>query len=318
MLTLYLLSSVTQQAKMLRGVIDRPSGRFRHAPSCYLLEVLVRIVKRLNHNVVLCLDSKGREVVALGLGVGFPTDGEDLDVARIDRTFYGVDERYMALFEEIPFDILEFAAQMADVVRGALSYELSPNYPLALADHIAFMVDRRRKNLAVPLPYSSEFARLYPAEWRIAAFVAERAERYFHLVLPVEETAGIAFGILGAAGAGDAGQDAPNAIESRIDDVVTSVERQLQVQIDRSGIAYARFASHLRYLLHGVRTDLETIPEHGQMLSLLEESSPVVVAVARSVARDLDAACDAEMDENEVLYLALHIGRLYGAVGGDG
>lgn len=244
MLTLYLLSSVTQQAKMLRGVIDRPSGRFRHAPSCYLLEVLVRIVKRLNHNVVLCLDSKGREVVALGLGVGFPTDGEDLDVARIDRTFYGVDERYMALFEEIPFDILEFAAQMADVVRGALSYELSPNYPLALADHIAFMVDRRRKNLAVPLPYSSEFARLYPAEWRIAAFVAERAERYFHLVLPVEETAGIAFGILGAAGAGDAGQDAPNAIESRIDDVVASVERQLQVQIDRSGIAYARFASH--------------------------------------------------------------------------
>lgn len=318
MLTLYLLSSVTQQAKMLRGVIDRPSGRFRHAPSCYLLEVLVRIVKRLNHNVVLCLDSKGREVVALGLGVGFPTDGEDLDVARIDRTFYGVDERYMALFEEIPFDILEFAAQMADVVRGALSYELSPNYPLALADHIAFMVDRRRKNLAVPLPYSSEFARLYPAEWRIAAFVAERAERYFHLVLPVEETAGIAFGILGAAGAGDAGQDAPNAIESRIDDVVASVERQLQVQIDRSGIVYARFASHLRYLLHGVRTDLETIPEHGQMLSLLEESSPAVVAVARSVARDLDAACDAEMDENEVLYLALHIGRLYGAVGGDG
>lgn len=303
---------------MLRGVIDRPDGRVRHAPSCCLLEVSVKIIKRLNHNVVLCLDSKGREVVALGLGVGFPTDGEEIDVGRIDRTFYGVDERYMALFEEMPFDILEFAAQMADVVRGALSYDLSPNYPLALADHIAFMVDRRRKNLAVPLPYSSEFARLYPTEWRIAAFVAERAERFFHVVLPVEETAGIAFGILSAAGAENAEQGAPNVIESRIDEVVTDVERQLQVQIDRSGMAYARFVSHLRYLLHGIRTDLEAMPGHGQMLSLLEESSPNVVTVARSIARDLVDTCDIEMNENEVLYLALHIGRLYGAVGGDG
>lgn len=303
---------------MLRGVIDRLHGRYFHAPFCCLLEVLVRIVKRLNHNVVLCLDSKGREVVALGLGVGFPTDGEELDIARIDRTFYGVDERYMALFEEIPFDILEFAAQMADVVRGALSYELSPNYPLALADHIAFMVDRRRRNLAVPLPYFSEFARLYPAEWRIAAFVAERAERYFHLVLPVEETAGIAFGILSAAGAGSDGEGASNAIESRIEEVVTGIERLLQVRIDRSGMAYVRFASHLRYLLHGVRTDLEGISEHDRMLSLLEESSPAVVSAARSIAHDLDDACDVEMNESEVLYLALHIGRLYGAVGGDG
>ena len=49
-------------------------------------------IRKLNNNAVICRDSRGREVVALGKGVGFGADfPRELSMADIERTFYSVD-----------------------------------------------------------------------------------------------------------------------------------------------------------------------------------------------------------------------------------
>lgn len=71
---------------------------------------------------------------------------------QISRTFYRVDEKYLALIGELPEDVFEFSAQLAEVCRPAISYELSPNLPITLADHVAFMLERARKHMVVQVP----------------------------------------------------------------------------------------------------------------------------------------------------------------------
>ena len=48
----------------------------------------MKAVKRLNNNVVVCTDRKGRELIAIGKGIGFGEMPKDISINDIERTFY--------------------------------------------------------------------------------------------------------------------------------------------------------------------------------------------------------------------------------------
>lgn len=50
----------------------------------------MRVVKNINNNISLCLDSHNNEVVAFGKGIGFMKPPYDVPLSKIDRTFYNV------------------------------------------------------------------------------------------------------------------------------------------------------------------------------------------------------------------------------------
>lgn len=63
----------------------------------------MQICKKINNNVALARDAKGRELVVFGKGIGFPAMPYELtDLSGVQRTFYDVNEKYFALLREIP------------------------------------------------------------------------------------------------------------------------------------------------------------------------------------------------------------------------
>ena len=53
----------------------------------------MQALRRINNNVVLCRDSSGRELIAMGKGIGFGTFPRELALSEIERTFYDTDEK---------------------------------------------------------------------------------------------------------------------------------------------------------------------------------------------------------------------------------
>lgn len=275
----------------------------------------MKIIKRINHNAAICLDSQGRETIALGTGVGFPDGGDDLDISRVERTFYGVDERYLAILDEIPFDVVEFSAQLADVIQGMLSYALSPGYPLVLADHIAFMLKRFREHVPVTMPLSYDIKRMYPLEWSLGVFVVDRARKYFNVPFKDAEVAGIALGILGSADAGT-GDDAPADVAGDfLDEVTAKVEERFGIAIDRDGVDYARFATHVLCLARSARPSTISPEQSSQWLVSLEESVPDIVSSAYEIASLFETRIGWSLGTEEIVYLGIHINRLCNASG---
>lgn len=272
----------------------------------------MRIIKRINHNAVVCLDSRGREVVALGRGIGFPDQGDDVDIARINRTYYNVDDRYLALFEELPLDVLDCTAQIADVIRGVIPYELSPSFSLTLADHIAFMLKRAREHLKVSMPLSYDVAHLYPFEYRMGVFTVERVERAFGVHLDESEAVGIAMSILSAALPQDDRADESDT-DTLLDAVTRVIEADLGISIDRDGVAFARFATHVLYLIRGAHAGAADDEPGTELLAALENEYPAIASCAARVAEALGEGLGSELDEGERIYLTLHINRLYAA-----
>lgn len=90
--------------------------------------------------------------------------------SEIQRTFYNVSSRYIALVDEVPDELLELTSDVIDMSTGLLSYEVSPNLPFILADHIAYAVKRKEQNIVVRMPLSFDVRQQYPVEFRIGEY----------------------------------------------------------------------------------------------------------------------------------------------------
>ncbi len=127
----------------------------------------MRAIQRINHNAAICEDGAGRQLIALGRGIGFGDMPHEVDLDVVTRTFYGIDSKYLAFIDEVDPEVLEFSAQLADIATGQLSYELSPNLPITLADHIQFAIKRAREHMVVSLPLKRDLEQLHPIEYRL-------------------------------------------------------------------------------------------------------------------------------------------------------
>lgn len=91
--------------------------------------------------------------------------------------------RFLGRCELDPREI-EFAAQLADVVRTQISSEFSSNLPVILTDHISFALKRAREHMVVAMPASYGVAQQYLAEYRLSRLVVRGINKTFGVHLP--------------------------------------------------------------------------------------------------------------------------------------
>lgn len=271
----------------------------------------VRAVRKINNNVVTCVDADGNELIAMGRGIGFGKLPRDLSLAEIDRTFYDVGSRYISAASELPEEMLEFAAKIVDVARNQLSYDLSPNLTFILADHIAYAVERAKKGIYVRMPMAYDVEQSYPAEVKLGRFAVRRIEKEFGVTLPREEAAGIALNLANARVADDADvSDETTADDRMLEDVTEIIEERFAVVVDRDSFAFSRYATHMLYLFERLRKgeNLESV-ELGALAGMREQF-PQGVEAADAVAAHIAEKWGRELSEDEKLYLVIHISRI--------
>lgn len=272
----------------------------------------VIIVKRINNNAVLCVDAKGHQVVALGRGLASARLSTELDLDLVDHTFYDVEPRYVDLLRDLSLEFLEVSAQIANVARGMLAYELSPNIEVALADHIQFAVQRMHEGIYIAAPLSYDLKQTYPLEYKIAEYALRLVRDELDEKLPRNEAAGIAMCIVNGAysSAGTISSDAAEARDRLLEEVTSIVEDGMGVTVDRDGFGFARFATHVQYLLNRVSSGEAIESENSGMYASVSQSNELAAACVEAIAALLKSEFPHELTEEEKLYLLLHINRI--------
>ena len=214
----------------------------------------MRVTKKLNNNFAICVDKEGQEFIAYGKGIGFPkTPYEITDPTVIDRRFYDVDQKYLALFNELPEKVLHFTVKLVDIAKNELNYELNPNIVLTLADHINFCIQRAKNHIYVQMPLIYEVEQQYPREGKLGRYALKQIERRFAIQLDQNEASGIAMHFVNARFNAKTKMDVSMLWQTRYDDVledtVSIVEDEIGIVINRSSFNFARYSSHLMSLL---------------------------------------------------------------------
>ena len=272
----------------------------------------MRAIRKINNNAAICLDGKGHELVALGKGIGYGTMPREVPLADITRTFYSVDPKYLGLIGEVPEEVLEFSAQLADVCRSTLSYELSPNLPITLADHISFMLERARKHMVVQMPLAYDVQQAHPLEYRLGQMTVKSAQKTFKVRLDRHEATGIALSIVNSAvSQSERALQRESDAEFLVEGITRVVEEEMGITVDRDSFDFARFATHVRYLIDRVSGGETISSQNSELFNEIAEQYPKALACANRASVLIQTRMRvATLTHEEKLYLMLHVNRI--------
>ena len=270
----------------------------------------MRIVRKINNSAAVAQDSRGKELIVIGKGIGFPAVPYELtDMSRIDRTFYDIDPRYFEMISTLPQEILLASADITEDAQVVLNTTLNSNLPLTLADHLNFAAERLRKGIEISTPLAYDVRHLYPKETELAKQARELLAREAGLKLPDSEVVNIALHLINAeAEAGD--MHSMMMTLKALSDVDGIVEKRLAITLNKESFSYSRFSMHLRYLIQRLASGRQVEERISGMLAQMRRDYPQAYQCARAIADYFQATWNWQCNDEEIVYLMLHISRL--------
>lgn len=270
----------------------------------------MEVIKKLGNNAAICKDNSGRELIALGLWIGFPKCPYTLDdLSKIERTFYNVDNEYLYLFENVDSNILALSADVIDLATTMLSVSLKENAIYTLADHLNFAVIRLNKGMIFNTPISNELRDLYPVEVKVAKYTLNLMKKKLNIELPEEEMYAIAMNIINSEEILSSTSDVSVKSEFILE-IVHLIEAQMHISIDKNSFNYSRFASHMQYLFRRKSEYTEISSTNKKLFELLKNEYPMTYQCVLGIKELIFNKFNWNIGDEELLYLILHVNRL--------
>lgn len=270
----------------------------------------MKVIKKINNNVAICLDNDNHELVAFGKGIGFGTMPYELqDLSRVQRTYYGINLSYLGLLDEIPDQVFEVSAKIVDQARAIIHNEMNANIVFTLADHINFAMERYKKKMSLKMPFSHDIQHLYEEEMLVGEIAVKIINKEMKIHLAKDEAISIALHFINAETMQI--QEENKIDEGKIiEDITNLIETDFALEIDREGFNYSRFVTHLQYLLKRKESDTRITSENQKMYEAMKKDFIKTYECVEHVKDYLMASLSWNPGDEEMMYLMLHINRL--------
>ena len=269
----------------------------------------MKVIKNINNNVSLCLDSNNIEVVAFGKGIGFTKPPYEVDLNQVQRTYYDIDPMYINMISDIPEEILDISDNIINYARIKLDNPVSSNIVITLADHINFAIQRYKENMNIKLPIVHDIQYLFETEMEIGEYALKLIKKKLKVFLPKEEAAYIALHIINAESM-NKNKKQEKLDEEVIDDICDIIEKDFQIKVDKIGFNYSRFVSHMHYLLKRGKKNEMVKSENQKLYESLINIYPKTYECIQHVRKYLKDQMNWDLSDEECIYLMLHINRL--------
>lgn len=268
----------------------------------------MKVIKNINNNVAICVDDNGHEVVAMGKGIGFSKPPYEVDLSKIDRTYYSLDSHYVTLLSEIPEEVIDVTLEIVEKGSDYLGVNLSRTFWFSLCDHINFAIENVKNGLVISNPMTNEIKHLYEKEMLLGKWAINHIEKRLSIQLPLSEVSGIALHFINAEQMTTIGTQ-KDEITHFIDDITEIVESEMNIIIDRNDFNYSRFVTHLKYLLKRSTRSNETNSENVKLYDEVYEKFPELRKTIEKIKLYILAELNIEPSKEELLYLVIHINR---------
>ena len=268
----------------------------------------MKLIKKINNNFALALDSRGEQIIVEGRGIGFqkmPTELEDLSL--ITRTYYNTKEQDISLIKSVSEEILNVSEQICEFAQTKIADKLNPNLRFIMADHLDFAIERYKKQIEMKMPLYYDIRFLYQKETEIAEYAIELINRELGIKLPDSEITGIALNIINSETIVDS-----NTFEGKEDLVNTItclIENRFNLKIDRKSFSFSRFVSHMEYLLRRAKGNKAANETNVEMYNKLKKEVPKTSDCVDEIATLLKVK-GFPLNDEEKLYLMMHVNRL--------
>lgn len=272
------------------------------------------IIKKIfNNNAVVAKDSANREVVAMGCGIAFKMSiGEVLDTSKIEKTFIlkekEASERFKLLLEDVDAEVVSLCYDIIEYAKNMLNGKLNDYIYVTLTDHIYNALKLQKEGFNRPNVIIWEIRKFYPKEFAVGQKALEFIKDELEVELPEDEAGNIALHLINAQvnKSSDRVQDIAKQTKM-VQDILNIVRYTYNISLDEKTLSYERFVTHLRFFFQRLNSKEKMESEEDDFL--LNQVKRKYKSAYNCMLK-IEKYLDMELNDEEKLYLTLHIQRI--------
>ncbi len=278
----------------------------------------MKVTRIINNNVVAAVDGYNQELVLMGSGIGFKKKiGDLVDPDSVEKQFARFDEQqalnFQRLAQEVPYEYMHMTNEIVAYAQISLNKELNEEIYICLMDHLNFAINRTKQGIYLPNSMLWEIKHYYNHEYRIGAEAISIVKKYAGVTLPADEAGFIAMHILNAEM--DLDMERSKLMTRIIQDVLNIVKYHFSIEIEEESLDYERFVTHLKFFIQRAMHDRESKIWEKGLMDMIRIQYMDAYECAAKVAAYIEKTTPYAVQEEEMVYLTVHIQRLQKASG---
>lgn len=273
----------------------------------------MKLIKALNNNVALAFDDQGAECIVTGRGIAYDTRPDEvINTSKIEKKYVlerckkgtNLDD-LMKKFS--PYEI-ELASEIMRRGEIRLGCKFNGSSLLALADHLALVLERAREGIYFETPLEWDIKCIYPKEYRYCMEAVDYLTKKIGCKIPTQEAAFITLHFINAS---SENQDMHNTkFQTKVMQNILNICKLCnRYQFSEDDFNTGRFISHVRYFVSRQMSG-QTLDIDMDIAGVIAQKCPEDYKCAKKIAFFLEKNYGWKVSEGEILYLTLHLNRI--------
>ena len=253
-------------------------------------------------------------MVLIGKGIAFAKKTGDLiNEELIQKKFVfensQLNEKLAKLFNEVPVKYIELTLDIVEMAGKELNTKFNSNIYIALADHIAYAVERCSNNETIKNALLWEIKKFYPNEFAAAMKALEMIRYETNIEMTEDEAGFIALHFVNGQSEGELMAQTV-AVTKIVEDILHIVEYHFHFKIDETSLNYLRFVTHIQYFAR--RLFAKEVIDDGddilfeQIKNRYQDSYNCSLKVKKYIGSNYHI----DISNDELVYFILHINRV--------
>lgn len=271
----------------------------------------MKIIKIFNNNSIAALSDELGDIILTGSGIGFQKKiGDLVDESRIEKTYIfkeKVEKRIRRGINDIEPIYYEITSLLVSKATEQLNTQFYGEIFLAISDHIAFAIKRKKEKIDLPNVVLSETKAIYKNEYQLGLWTIKLIKEKIGIQLEEAEAGYIALHLVNFS-TKNSSQNT-SKIVNFVRDVIEVIEQTMNVQLELDSINYyARLSTHLKFLAERVfRNDVENnIDTTENIRDMLKENIRLSLCINR-IKKRIENKYHYLLTPDEQTYLCIHI-----------
>lgn len=275
------------------------------------MKTTYKISKVITNNLVRATDIDSNEVILTGCGIGYSKKTNDLiSSEKVENVFVlqnkSEADLYNQLLTNVSPKLIEIANSCIIYIQSQFDKPLTDHIHISLTDHICFLVKRYKMGIPINNPFSYQTNALYPKETEVAQQVLKQLNAQLHIEIPAEEVSFITLHIVSAL----SDNSLANIVQDNytIQKITETLEEEFGKKIDKSTLNYARFVTHLKFMIERVKKG-DSLKVPSDIIELVKDKHFACYALSWKLAKIVQQQIRAKVSEEEIILLSLHLFR---------
>ena len=269
------------------------------------------IVKKVLNNNVVSANQGFSEVIIVGLGVGFQAKPRDIiPLEKIEKVFELKREDYykmLSLAQEIDEEVFNASYKIIKRNEERFKVVLENHAYLVLIDHINFTLDRYRKGHEIRNLLFEDLRIMYPEELQMAMAILEDVNKVFNVDLPLDEAGFLVMHIINGLHPDINNQSA--LLTDTVLDSLNVIRDFYLISLKPEDLSSQRIMIHVKLLCQRVLSGTQVDFKEMVLYNVLEDF-PKAHTCAQEVQKFLEKRLKAKINQQELVYLTIHLNRL--------